>query len=185
MGCFDWRRRKAPPVFFMMGRQSGAKAMLQKYIDDLKTSTGEGLRMTSLLVLAGITGLISLAFGCAAVFIAVLQTYGAIAACLTTAGIFLIIAGIVAQIYATKQKRARERAAAAARAAARAAASAPLIDPMMVATGIQIARAVGLKKLVPLLALVGVAVGYMANRSANSAEDDDNENGSPDEAADD
>jgi len=94
-----------------------------------------------------------------------------------------VIAGIFALVYAQKQKRARERAAAAARAAARAAASAPLIDPMMVATGIQIARAVGLKKLVPLLALVGVAVGYMANRSANSAEDDDNENGSSDEAA--
>ncbi|OYU91469.1 MAG: hypothetical protein CFE29_00825 [Bradyrhizobiaceae bacterium PARB1] len=157
--------------------------MLQRYIDDLKHSTGASLRMTSLVAIAGFAGFIALCFACAAIFIAVLQQHGAIAACLTIAGIFVVIAGIFALVYAQKQKRARERAAAAARAAARAAASAPLIDPMMVATGIQIARAVGLKKLVPLLALVGVAVGYMANRSANSAEDDDNENGSSDEAA--
>jgi vacuolar-type H+-ATPase subunit I/STV1 len=157
--------------------------MLQRYIDDLKHSTGASLRITSLVAIAGFAGFIALCFACAAIFIAVLQQHGAIAACLTIAGIFVVIAGIFALVYAQKQKRARERAAAAARAAARAAASAPLIDPMMVATGIQIARAVGLKKLVPLLALVGVAVGYMANRSANSAEDDDNENGSSDEAA--
>jgi hypothetical protein len=54
---------------------------------------------------------------------------------------------------------------------------------MMVATGIQIARAVGLKKLVPLLALVGVAVGYMANRSTSSDEDEDDNADGPDEAA--
>jgi hypothetical protein len=157
--------------------------MLQRYIDDLKHSTGASLRMTSLVVIAGFAGFIALCFSCAAIFIAMLQHYNAIAACLTVAGIFVVIAGIVGLIYARKQKRARERAAAAARAAARAAASAPLIDPIMVATGIQIARAVGLKKLVPLLALVGVAVGYMANRSAASDEGDDNENGSTDEAA--
>lgn len=157
--------------------------MLQRYIDDLKHSTGASLRMTSLVAIAGFAGFIALGFACAAIFIAVLQAYGAITACLAIAGIFLVIAGIVAQIYVSKQKRARERAAAAARAAARAAASAPLIDPMMVATGIQIARAVGLKKLVPLLALVGVAVGYMANRSSSSDDDEDDNADSPDEAA--
>lgn len=157
--------------------------MLQRYIDDLKHATGTGLRMTSLVAIAGFAGFIALCFACAAVFIAMLQNHGAIAACLTIAGIFVVIAGIFGVIYTQKQKRARERAAAAARAAARAAASAPLIDPMMVATGIQVARAVGLKKLVPLLALVGVAVGYMANRNASSDSDDDENADNPDEAA--
>lgn len=157
--------------------------MLQRYIDDLKNSTGASLRMTSLVMIAGFAGFIALCFACAAIFIAMLQHHGAIAACLTVAGTFAVVSGIFGLVYAQRQKRARERAAAAARAAARAAANAPLIDPMVIATGIQIARTVGLKKLVPLLALVGVAVGYMANRNANSAESDDNENGSPDEAA--
>jgi hypothetical protein len=43
----------------------------------------------------------------------------------------------------------------------------------MMATGIQIARAVGLKKLVPLLALAGVVVGFVANRNSASEDDDD------------
>jgi hypothetical protein len=110
----------------------------------------------------------------------VLQRYGVIEACLTIAGIFIVIAAIFAQVYAVKQKRARVRAAAAARAAARAAANAPLIDPMMVATGIQIARTLGLKKLIPLLALAGVAVGYMANRGSSASDDDQEEPAEPD-----
>jgi hypothetical protein len=147
--------------------------MLKGLIDDLKNSTGNSLRMTSLVAMAGFAGFVALAFGCAAAFIAVMQRYGLIEACLTIAGIFVVIAGIFAQIYAVKQRRLRERAAAAARAAARAAANAPLIDPMMVATGIQIARTLGLKKLIPLLALAGVAVGYMANRGSSATDDDD------------
>lgn len=159
--------------------------MLKSIIDDLKNSTGNSLRMTSLMALAGFAGFVALCFLCVAAFIAVMQRYGVIEACLTIAGIFLVIAAIFAQIYATKQKQARERAAAAARAAARAAANAPLIDPMLVATGIQIARTLGLKKVIPLLALVGVALGYMANRSSAAADDDTNETGDPDEVADD
>lgn len=150
--------------------------MLKGLIDDLKASTGQSVRMSSLVVMAGLAGFVALCFLCAAAFIAILQRYGVIEACLAIAGIFVIIAAIFAQIYATQKKRARARAAAAARAAAKAAASAPLIDPMMVATGIQIARTLGLKKIVPLLALVGVAVGYMANRGTSADTDDNDQN---------
>ncbi|MGM4916726.1 hypothetical protein [Tardiphaga sp. 813_E8_N1_3] len=159
--------------------------MLKGIIDDLKNSTGNSLRMTSLMAMAGFAGFVALCFLCAAAFIAVMQRYGLIEACLTIAGIFVVIAAIFAQVYATKQKQARQRAAAAARAAARAAANAPLIDPMLLATGIQIARTLGLKKVVPLLALAGVALGYMANRSSAATDDDTNETGDPDEVADD
>lgn len=153
--------------------------MLKGIIDDLKNSAGNSLHMTSLMVAAGFAGFLALGFLCAAAFIGVMQRYGVIEACLTIAGIFVVIAAIFAQVYATKQRRARERAAAAARAAARAAANAPLIDPMMVATGIQIAGTLGLKKVIPLLALAGVALGYRANRN-NAAADD----GEPDETDD-
>jgi uncharacterized membrane protein len=155
--------------------------MLKGLIDDLKNSTGNSLRMTSLVALAGFAGFVALCFLCAAAFIAMMQRYSVIEACLTIAAIFVVIAAIFAAVYSTKQKRARERATAAARAAAKAAANAPLIDPMMVATGIQIARTLGLKKLIPLLALAGVAVGYMASRNSTAA--DDEEDTGQDEAA--
>lgn len=158
--------------------------MLKGLIDDLKNSTGNSLRMTSLVALAGFAGFVALCFLCAAAFIAMMQRYGLIEACLTIAGIFMLVAVIFAQVYITKQKRARERAAAAARAAARAAANAPLIDPMMVATGIQIARTLGLKKVIPLLALAGVALGYMASRNNAAADEGETDkNGDTDDAA--
>jgi type VI protein secretion system component VasK len=157
--------------------------MLQRYIDDLKHSTGVSMRMASLIALAGLAGTVALGFACAAIFIAMLRQYGAIEACLAIAGVFTVVAVMFALIYAQKQRRARERAAAAARAAARAAASAPKIDPMMIATGIQVARAVGLKKLIPLLAVAGVAIGYFVSRGSNSGEDAGDDEDSSDDAA--
>ncbi|MET0969233.1 MAG: hypothetical protein ABWY18_08545 [Tardiphaga sp.] len=147
--------------------------MFQRVIDDLKTSTGASLRMTSLIVVAGFAGLVALSFICAAAFIGIMQRYGAIGACLAIAGVFSVIAIIFAAIYAGKKRRARQHAAEMARRAAKAAANSPLIDPVMMATGIQIARAVGRKRLVPLLALAGVVVGFVANRNSASADDGD------------
>jgi hypothetical protein len=40
-----------------------------------------------------------------------------------------------------------------------------LADPMVVAAGLQLVRAIGIKKLIPLLAVGGLALGLMANRS--------------------
>jgi len=147
--------------------------MFQRVIDDLKTSTGASLRMTSLVVLSGFAGLIALSFLCAAGFIVIMQQHGVIEACLVIAGVFIVIAAIFAGVYSAKKRSARQRAAEAARRAAKAAASSPLIDPMMLATGMQIARAVGFKRLVPLLALAGVVVGYVANRNNVAGDDDD------------
>ena len=47
----------------------------------------------------------------------------------------------------------------------RSAAQAFLSDPVMVATGIQIIRAVGVKRLLPILAVGGLALGLMAGRN--------------------
>jgi hypothetical protein len=37
---------------------------------------------------------------------------------------------------------------------------------MLVAAGIQVIRAIGIKKLIPLLAVGGLALGMLANRNA-------------------
>jgi hypothetical protein len=44
-----------------------------------------------------------------------------------------------------------------------------LADPMMVAAGIQIVRAIGVKKLIPLLAVGGLALGLLASRGQSHA----------------
>ena len=109
---------------------------------------------------------VAISFLCAAAFVYVLQTYGPIQACLTGAGIFLILALITAVFYVDRRNRARKRAAEAARSAARSA----LADPMLVAIGIQLIRAIGVKKLIPILAVGGLALGFLASRNAATDE---------------
>ena len=137
-----------------------------RLINGLKEQTDRALRLTSLVATLAIALFIMIAFLCAAAFITVLQTYGPVEACLTGAGIFLIVALITAGLYASLKNRAREREPEAAKSTLHTA----LSDPMVVATGIQVIRAIGLKRLIPLLAVGGLALGLMASRNHSSDE---------------
>ena len=137
-----------------------------RLIDGLKEPTDRALRLTSLVATLAIALFIMIAFLCAAAFIWVLQNYGPVEACLTGAGIFLIVALIAALLYASLNNRARERQREVAKSTLHTA----LADPMVVATGIQVIRAIGLKKLIPLLAVGGLALGLFAGRNHSSDE---------------
>jgi hypothetical protein len=134
-----------------------------RMIDDLKESTGVAIRMTSLAAIIALALLVTLSFLCAAAFIYVLQTYGLIEACLTGAGIFFLVALIGIIVYAVRKNQARHHAEETAKSALHTA----LADPMVLAAGIQAARAIGVKRLVPLLAVGGLALGLLANRSSS------------------
>jgi hypothetical protein len=140
--------------------------MFARMIDDFKTSTGTALRLTSLAAMAAMTLFITIAFLCAAAFVYILQHYGLIEACLTGAGVFLLATMITTACYITRRNRAQARAAAAAKSAVHSA----FADPMLVATGIQLVRAIGIKKLIPILAVGGLALGLMAGRNNSSAD---------------
>jgi hypothetical protein len=43
-----------------------------------------------------------------------------------------------------------------------------LSDPMLVAAGLQVIRAIGVKKLIPILALGGLALGFLASRNSSA-----------------
>jgi hypothetical protein len=135
--------------------------MFQRIIDDFKESTGTALRLTSLAAAAAIALFVTTAFLCAAAFILVLEKYGPVEACFTGAAIFFAVTLIAAGSYMVRKRQIRLRAQAVARSAAQT----MLADPMVVAAGLQIVRAIGIKKLIPLLALGGLALGLMANRS--------------------
>ena len=136
--------------------------MLQRLIDDVKQSTGNTLRLTSLAAAAAIALFITLAFLCAAAFVYVLQHYGPVEACLSGAALFLVVTLIVIAVYMARKREMQRRAARAAKASAAAA----LADPVMIATGLQIVRAIGVKRLIPIIAVAGLALGLMATRSA-------------------
>ena len=137
-----------------------------RMIDDLKESTGVAIRMTSLAAGIAIALFVTLSFLCAAVFVYVLRTYGLIEACLTGAGIFFVAALIGITVYTVRKTQARREAKETTKSALHTA----LADPVMVATGIQVVRAIGMKRLIPILAVGGLALGLLANRpSSNEA----------------
>jgi hypothetical protein len=140
--------------------------MFQRMIDDIKDSTGRALRMTYLATAAGVAVLVTTSFLCAAAFVAVLQRYGLIEACLAGAGVFFVVALITGGSYLALKRRGRIRAAEATKSAMHTA----LADPMLVAAGIQIIRAIGVKRLVPILAIGGVALGLLAASRRDAAD---------------
>jgi hypothetical protein len=143
--------------------------MFQRMIDDFKDLVANSVRLTSLAAATALALFIAMAFLCAAGFVYVLQTYGLIQACLTGAVAFLVVTLIAAACYMVRKNKVKARVAPA-----KSAVHSALADPMLVATGIQLIRAIGIKRLIPILAVGGLALGFLASRgSASSAADND------------
>lgn len=139
--------------------------MLHHMIDDLKTMSAVALRLAGLAIGCTIALFITTAFLCAAIFVVVLDRYGLAEACLAGAAVFFVLTLITALAYVL-YKRETRRAAAEAEESAFAAA---LSDPAMITVAFQVARTIGFKRLVPLLAIAGVAVGLSASRRREGA----------------
>lgn len=135
-----------------------------RMIDDLKESAGVAVRMTSLAAAIAVALFVTLCFLCAAAFVYVLRTYGLIEACLTGAGIFFAVTLVGIVIYAVRNNQIRREARETAKSALQTA----LADPMVVAAGIQAVRAIGIKRLIPLLAVGGLALGLFASRPSST-----------------
>jgi fatty acid desaturase len=139
--------------------------MFQRMIEDFKESTATTMRLTSLVAAAAVGLFITTSFLCAAAFVFVLDRYGLVPACLTGAAIFFVVTLMAAVSYIVRKREIEKRAAQAAQAA-RSAVHSALADPMLVATGLQLVRAIGFKRLLPILAVGGLALGFLASRQA-------------------
>ncbi len=140
--------------------------MFQRIIDDVRLAVGTGLRQASLAAMAAIALFITTSFLCAAAFVAVLDRYGPVAACLTGAALFFIVTLIAAGTYMVRKRQIEREAKERAKSAAKA----MLADPMVMAAGLQVVRAIGVKRLIPLLAVGGLALGLLAGRSATTGD---------------
>jgi len=144
--------------------------MFAHLIDDFKESTGSALRLTSLAVAAALALFVTTAFLCAAVFVAVLDKYGLVQACLAGAAVFFVVTLLAATSYMVRKRQIERRLEARAAATAKSAVHSALADPMLMAAGLQVIRAVGVKKLIPILAVGGLALGFLASRNAATGE---------------
>ena len=83
--------------------------MFARIIDDFKDSSGIVMRQTFLVAAAALALFITTSFLCAAAFVAVLQRYGLIEACLTGAAVFFIVTLIAAISYMLRKRKLKVR----------------------------------------------------------------------------
>ena len=140
--------------------------MFQRMIDDFKESTGSALQLTSLAAAMAMALFVTFSFLCAAAFVYALRNYGLIEACLAGAGVFLVVTAVAGICYSVRRNQIEARAARAAETA-RSAVHTALADPILVAVGLQVIRAIGIKKLIPILAVGGLALGLLASRGTH------------------
>lgn len=131
--------------------------MLQSLIEDAKASVRAAAQTSGVVVAAAFTALATLSFLCAAGFVFVLDRYGLIIACLAGAGVFFVVT-----LFLLIWLEALHRRAARPKEAARSAMQTALADPMVIAAGLQLVRTIGIKRLIPMVALGGVALGLLA-----------------------
>ena len=141
--------------------------MFQRWIDDFKTNTSTTLRLSALVVVNILALTVAGVFLCAAGFIYISHEYGSISACLAGAALFLVLALVVLAIHGEQKRRAEARRKEAAKRASQSI----LTDPALLATGLQLARVVGIKRLLPVIALGGLALGLVASRRDNADDD--------------
>lgn len=149
--------------------------MFEKMIDDFKARAAAQLRLSCLVATAAAALLIAFAFLCAAGFVHVYQHYGLIEACYAGAGLFLIIAvltGAYVMAQRAQAEREAERARLAAKAKEKTLLQTVLSDPLVVASALQVVRAVGVRRLIPLLAIGGLGLGLWAGAGKRSGKDD-------------
>ena len=128
--------------------------MLQSFGEHLKGRVAGAVRTTSLLTLVVFSLFVMASFLCAAVFIVVLHNFGAVLACLCLAGIFCLIALLTGVWYVQLKRKRRPPPRLSGLAIA-------MSDPTIAAASIQIIRTLGVKRLLPLLAIGGVGLGLM------------------------
>ena len=145
--------------------------MFQKFMDDFRESTGSALRLTSLAIAVAVLLFITTSFLCAAAFVFVLQKYGLLQACLAGAGVFFVATVLAAISYIMRKRKIRKRPVEAAKSTMQAA----LSDPMVLAAGLQIVRTIGLKRIIPIVAIGGVALGLMASRRQTADDEPEEE----------
>ncbi len=138
--------------------------MLERLIGDWREATAAEIRLIAVAVAAAGAATASLGLACAAVFVAVTNRFGVVNAWLTVAAVFLAVTLALLALFVALRRRA-QRAASMAKARNRS----RIADPLVVATGLQLVQAVGVKRALTLMAIVGGAMALASKPAAGRA----------------
>ena len=118
-----------------------------------KTGLSSGVLVWGSVAVSG--GAVTLGFFIFAAYIALAERYGALTAALALGGLFLLLT-VIALVCCLSMQR---RTVAGAQFALAAHSHAPWLDPKYVGVGLQIGRAIGWRRLLPLAAVGVLAAG--------------------------
>jgi hypothetical protein len=139
--------------------------VLTGFLDDLKRRVDGALKIAVAGAVAAAAA--TAAFACLAIvlFLWTQQNYGTMEAWLALAGLFAAVAAIGGIVVLAIRRRvpARREPARETNAFARL-----LQEPAVLLTGLQLARGLGVRGLLPLLVLAAVAGGVMTSRNGRS-----------------
>jgi heme/copper-type cytochrome/quinol oxidase subunit 2 len=146
-------------------------AMIEGLVRDavraVKTATGANQESIVWLTVIPIMLFFALAFLSWAACVQLAEYYGAAIAGVIVGGVYFVIAAavLVRLLIVRRRILAEAQAQAQAQLAAKASAPAWPIDPAMITIGLQIGRAIGWRRVVPLAALGLLAFGLASSRS--------------------
>lgn len=142
--------------------------MLQRLVDDFRAGAGSAARLTAFAAVIAVSLFVTMGFLAAAAFLFVLPREGAVAACFAGGAVYVVIALLAGLGYALRKRQEQQRqlelAAREAAQSSKSTASTLLSDPAVLAIGLQAVRAIGVRRLIPLLAIGGVALGLLASQ---------------------
>src|SRR5579863_9772484 len=126
----------------LLRKEPNGTAMFQNMIDEMKNALRAAARISGVAAAAALTAFVTLGFLCAAAFVFILDRYGLIEACLAGAGLFFIVTvSLVIWLVALRRRAAQPNEAA------KSAMQAAVTDPLVIAAGLQLVRAIGIKRL--------------------------------------
>lgn len=137
--------------------------MLERLTSDWRHAAVAEIRLIGIAAAAGAAATAALGLACAAVFVAVMNRYNIVDACLVVAAVFLAVTLALLALYSALRRRA-----AKASSMARARSRSLIADPLVVATGVQVLQAIGLKRALTLLAIVGGALAIASKPAART-----------------
>lgn len=144
--------------------------MFNGLIDDFKVRLDLTLKAMIAGAIVGFAGVAAFICGVVVLFLWVMQTYGTLEAWAAVAGLFgaIAILALIALLSSGRKRRELARLAEvrAAKAEAERKKNEPewWQNPAMLLTGLQIARTLGIKGLLPVVAAGAVAAGYFLSR---------------------
>ena len=127
--------------------------MFERIVGDVQRTASTQLRLVAIAAAAALAATATLGLLSAAAFVLVMYRYDVFYACLTIAGFWLIVTLALFSIYVANRRRAAQAAIAA-----QATRPSLLADPFVIATGVQIVQAIGIKRVAALAAVAGAGM---------------------------